>query len=255
MSRMFSARQITGRVDEVRMSIDRILEDLDIGPSVDTSRIALLGFGSGATTALLMAGARLEGEYFAGYCDVAANSDPYCTPWTRPRMEQLANDPSVKASFKDERVKLVAAISPAFGMLFVPESLDRINMPIFLVRMGNDRLNASPRYIEGLRAHLPSSSLYGVLENSSPTLLMAPCSTLSRYGGASIECTPEIIKQQEALYHALSEKLAEFIGSMGRATLPPPSKTGARSKPDRRAKDTETAPVKTENAVKTPASE
>jgi predicted dienelactone hydrolase len=255
MSRMFSARQITGRVDEARMAIDRILDDPYIGPSVDTSRMAVIGFGAGATTALLMAGARLDGSFFAGYCDPLADGDPYCTPWIRPRMHQLADDSSIKASFSDERIKLAVAVSPSYSMLFVPESLDEAGIPIFLIQMGDDRLNASPRYIEGLRTHLPPHSLYGMLENASNALLIAPCSTSIRYGGTSAECTPEILRQQEALYYALSEKLTAFIAGMGRTILPPPPKAKKSDKKQHAPQAVPDKPYEPDNETIVPEAE
>lgn len=92
MSLLFSDTQLTQRSRQLRCALDLILNDPDIGPLVDPSRIALVGFGNGGTAGLLNAGASLSPDEWKHYCPELAGrgkADPYCVPFIADRMSAM----------------------------------------------------------------------------------------------------------------------------------------------------------------------
>ena len=56
MDHLFLWEQLKDRALELSATMDLLLADKDIGPSIDPKRIGVLGYGSGATAALLLGG-------------------------------------------------------------------------------------------------------------------------------------------------------------------------------------------------------
>lgn len=92
MSLLFSDVQLTQRSRQLRNTLDLVLGDPNIGPLIDASRIALVGFGSGGSAGLLSAGAALTPDEWKNFCptlEKLGKQDPYCVPHIAERMDAL----------------------------------------------------------------------------------------------------------------------------------------------------------------------
>ena len=75
----------------------------------------------------------------------------YCTSQERGKDCELATDSSKvdfqdsSASYKDERIKSVFAMAPAVGSAITKESLNEIELPVFIIASKDDEL-VSPKY-------------------------------------------------------------------------------------------------------------
>ena len=68
MDHLFLWEQLKDRALELSATMDLLLADKDIGPSIDPKRIGVLGYGSGATAALLLGGALPDCSGWMDYC-------------------------------------------------------------------------------------------------------------------------------------------------------------------------------------------
>ena len=75
MDHLFLWEQLKDRALELSATMDLLLADKDIGPSIDPKRIGVLGYGSGATAALLLGGALPDCSGWMDYCRKAPQAD------------------------------------------------------------------------------------------------------------------------------------------------------------------------------------
>lgn len=175
MQNLFSLQQLTQRVAQLKTTLDTVLQHPETMHSIDPDRIGILGFGTGGTAALLMGGALLSKDGWADYCAKAGSADSYCAPWAAGRMNTLVQGLPLKASLADQRIKAVAAIAPAYGMLFTKQSLQYFYPPLLLVRAENDSVNRSPWHVDALRGLFAKVPQFYVLPGADAASLTAPC--------------------------------------------------------------------------------
>ena len=108
MDHLFLWEQLKNRALELSATMDLLLADKDIGPSIDPKRIGVLGYGSGATAALLLGGALPDCSGWMDYCRKAPLDDAYCYEQPRARMDSMcAHFPLDPRSLTDPRVKAI----------------------------------------------------------------------------------------------------------------------------------------------------
>ena len=114
------------------------LETEDVfAPVLEPGRVGVLGLSMGGNTALSIAGARLDPERLAGYCDTLERNASLCG-WVRISgvdLHGLDRD-AAGADYRDERVRFAMAIDPALVDVFVPDSFAGISVPVALVNLG-----------------------------------------------------------------------------------------------------------------------
>lgn len=154
MDDLFSWQQLSQRINDINSAIDYIINNNEFAQATDSERIGLIGFGSGATAALLLGGALPDCENWPEYCGKAGASDPYCQPWARDRINQLCQSLPLAKSLANTSIKAIAAVAPGFGMLFHSSSFKYFHTPLLLVATGKDAFN---------RAHLHSGALASAL--------------------------------------------------------------------------------------------
>lgn len=118
MQHLYTARQLTRRLDEIRRTIDKICADPDIGAAIDPNRIGLIGLGAGGTTALLAAGGRISPAAWEAWEANAPPDAPYMHPWARARLDTLALEPALRQVQADNRIRSVIVVAPAYSMFF-----------------------------------------------------------------------------------------------------------------------------------------
>lgn len=175
MQNLFTLRQLTQRVTQMKITLDTVLHHPETMQLVDPERIGIVGFGTGATTALLLGGALMDKEGWTSYCQKAGSTDPYCSAWASARMNSLVNELPLKASLADQRIKAVAAVAPAYGMLFSQKSLAYFYPPLLLISAENDTTNRAPWHADALRGLFSKVPQFFTLKDADAFSLMAPC--------------------------------------------------------------------------------
>ncbi len=175
MSKLFTLDQLTDRVRQLEATLDTVLSHPDIASSIDPNRVGIVGFGAGATAALLMGGALLDGGGWPAYCARAGKADAYCNEWAEPRMTRMVAALPLKASLADVRIKAVAAVAPGYGMLFSRDSMRYFYPPLLLIRADDDTINRTPLHADAILAALFRPSQFETLGNADGTALMSEC--------------------------------------------------------------------------------
>jgi len=152
------------RATDLTEVIDGILADGDIGPHIDTSRIAAAGFSIGGYTVLELAGARTDVSVLYDFC----HAHPAETACRVPEMKDFGSPEQMLQtvrkssgeslarsadSFRDPRVKAVFAIAPAVSETQTADSLHQIRIPIEVVVGAADTIAPAARNADYLRAN------------------------------------------------------------------------------------------------------
>ncbi len=172
MPHAFSWELFSGRVADLSTLIDTLLANETVAPAIDPERIGVVGFGNGATAALIMGGALPSCSQWASYCpDTASSRDVYCNSWAKARITtEICGRLPLKKSLADRRIKAVCAVKPGFPMLFPADSLRYFYPALLLVTPDDD----APEFA-GLekRFQLPPEHLRMAVRAEGS--LLAPC--------------------------------------------------------------------------------
>ena len=210
MSHLFTLEQIRSRAAQIRAALDTLLSHPETRGFIDPRRIGIVGFGAGGTVALLLGGARLDGKNWPAYCGRADKDDPYCSRWALSRMTALAASLPLPRPLTDTRIKAVAAVAPAYGMLFTKESLADLHIPTLILQAEHDRINRSPLHAEAIRDAMPHMPEYALITGADSASLMAACPP------AVLRDLPELcsrvsVEQRTQIHNQLNTLLSHFL--------------------------------------------
>ncbi|MEM7803091.1 MAG: hypothetical protein AAF633_28130, partial [Chloroflexota bacterium] len=105
------------------------------GPMIDSQRIAAVGHSLGGYTVLANGGMEIEMDAFIAYCEEFPNNAD-CRFYQSGGVDFNAVDlTQFEQSYKDERIKAIVSIDPAYARSFDPASLD-IMPSTLLIRAG-----------------------------------------------------------------------------------------------------------------------
>lgn len=175
MDDLFSWRQFSGRAREISETIDLALSEKDLAGVIDRERIGFIGFGSGATTGILLGGAIPNCGSWKNYCENAGPRDAYCNPWARERISALCKNLPEGQSLANGRLKAIVAVAPGFGMLFDSESFINFKPPLLLIAAGRDAFNPPRLHCERIARFLGKKARYLDLANADTGALMSAC--------------------------------------------------------------------------------
>lgn len=213
MPQLYTWEEFAQRTRDISALIDYLLQDENIGPSIDPERIGILGIGAGAAAALYLGGALPDCSGWPAFCASEKNS-VYCNSWAEKRIsEKFCSALPLTKSLADTRVKAVAAASPDFSMLLSRESLRYFYPPLLLVTAPRES-DGSRKVPEDLARLFPSAPKTVVIEKADNGTLMAPCPD------SMIEELPEICRSVSGEERAaIHEEFVREVGSFFRHTL------------------------------------
>ena len=104
--------------------------------TIDAERVGMLGFQLGGSSALALAGARMDAEDYARSCD-QGGSGLDCAWFAKHGIDLHRLDAAqVECSHLDPRIKMVVAIDPELADAFTTDSLAGISIPVHIVNLG-----------------------------------------------------------------------------------------------------------------------
>jgi predicted dienelactone hydrolase len=121
---------------DISLLLDHLLDDRDLSVLIDKNRIGAAGFSSGGYTVLALGGAIYNLELMNKYCSSEGHG---------PDCELAYDDTDVDytnaaLSYKDNRIKAIFAMAPAIGPGITIESLESIDIPVYITAAADDEL-------------------------------------------------------------------------------------------------------------------
>lgn len=210
MDDLLTWTQLERRAKEIEQAIGLSLKEKDLARVADPKRIGLIGFGSGATVALLLGGALPSCGGWREYCKRAGSQDAYCNPWAKGRIDSLCKNLPLQKSMADQRIKAITAIAPGFGMIFDKDSFAHFHPPLLLVSAGRDKFNVPALHCEAIGRILGSKAKYLDLPGADSGALMSECP--AGYAQELPElCLSVTSEQRKRLFKNLSGALLSFF--------------------------------------------
>lgn len=163
------------RPPDLSETLDAIAKSEAFQPHVNADRIGALGLSMGGSTALSIAGGRLDPELLANYCDTNELNASLCD-WVRLSGVDLhaMNKQVASRDNRDERIRFVMAIDPVPVDVFAVESFSEISIPVALINLGKDGKIPSTAQAADSANAIPDAS-YQVIEEASHFSMFAEC--------------------------------------------------------------------------------
>jgi predicted dienelactone hydrolase len=135
--------------------LDAVLADSHWRDRIPVDRIGALGHSAGGFSVLALAGGMANRQQVLRHCATTEDDQLFC---------RLGGDPdglveataAVDFDVRDRRVRAVFAMAP-IGVVFAPESLTRIDVPLQVVTAEKDAVLTPKYHGDWLRARLPQA--------------------------------------------------------------------------------------------------
>ena len=179
------------RPSDLLETLDAITKSSVFQPHVNADRVGVLGLSMGGNTALSIAGARLDPELLARYCDTNDLNASLCD-WVHQSGVDLhrVNKEAASRDNRDERIGFVISIDPVPVDVFVVESFSEISIPVALINLGQEDEIPSTAQAANIAKAIPHA-IYDVIEDASHFSMFAEC----KPGAAKIAVQERIEEQ------------------------------------------------------------
>lgn len=158
------------RTDDLSLVMSTLLRDPDWAGHVDPDRIGVLGFSLGGAAAMTFAGAKVNLEAYARYCETYP--DMADCRWfaggqgyrnrkavSVPPFDLRSMDRGrFESSMQDPRVAAAVLVDPSMARAVDAESLAAINIPMHFINLGNREDVPVSVEAQGLAALVPNGS-------------------------------------------------------------------------------------------------
>ena len=135
--------------------LDWLLEESQWSSLIDSSRIGAAGFSSGGYTVLAMAGAQYDPALMDAYCSAEIHGPDCDLVGDMPPLDYT----EAAKSYKDTRIKSIFAMAPAVGPAITTQSLEAVDLPVYITAAQDDEL-VYPQYgATRYAADIPGSTL------------------------------------------------------------------------------------------------
>lgn len=142
---------------------------------LDSDEVGVLGLSMGGSTALMIAGARIDPQRLASYCDTDARNASLCA-WVRQSGVDLhAMDfRSAGRDYRDKRIRFAMAIDPAPVDVFEFKDFSEISIPVDVVNLG--QLGKIPLTVDASKiVKVIPQAAYSTIEDASHFSMFAEC--------------------------------------------------------------------------------
>jgi predicted dienelactone hydrolase len=173
------------RPTDISETLDAMHANAFFNERLELERVGMLGLSMGGSTALQIAGARIDPRRLASYCDTDAFNASLCG-WVRQSGVDLhAMDlTSAAGDNRDNRITFAMAIDPAPVDVFEFASFGPISIAVDLINLGKIGKIPPTTAAASIAAAIPHST-YSVIEDASHYSMFAECRPGARELAAS----------------------------------------------------------------------
>jgi predicted dienelactone hydrolase len=167
------------RVQDLQTALDKLLADPRFAGQLDRTRVMTAGFSYGGWTALSMGGVTGNLAGYAAHCETVGTASSHCADIAEGGLNLHDLDATAwDASYKDQRITMVAAIDPALHYGLTSAHVDGLVDDVLLIGLGDggDRLLATDFSAKGsdFAALLPDAKIKGIAPANHFAALL-PC--------------------------------------------------------------------------------
>ncbi len=171
----FETMRIWLRPADLIATLNTIETDEFFQNHLDQGKTGVLGLSLGGNTALAIAGARLDSQLLASYCDTDLLNPSLCG-WVRQSgvdLHAMNLEPANRDNM-DERIRFAMAIDPAPSDIFELKSFARIKIPVDIINLGHPGKIPLTIQASGI-AKAISNARFAVIEDASHYSMFAEC--------------------------------------------------------------------------------
>lgn len=151
-------REIWLRPADLSATLTALEGDPSWTGKIDAERVAVLGMQHGGTSALALAGARIDPSAYRRSCD-AGEAGLDCAWFKKNGIDLHDVDLSTAGrSNLDPRVKAAITIDPELTQVFTTESLSGISIPVDIINLGLQGVTLPALDAAELKARIPEAS-------------------------------------------------------------------------------------------------
>ncbi len=210
MTQNFSWSQLQDRMHEVQTVLRMAATHKDIRAMVDMQRVGLYGFGTGATTMLLLGGAMLDAKGWDNYCVQVPQSTAYCNAWAQGHVEKMLTTlPAFGQSFAEQGIKAVVAVSPKYDFLLTSRALNSVALPLLVLETEKD--TSKKVWDQNTAKELfPAQTEFYVVDEVAGRDLMSACPPELRRDLPDL-CGTATPAQREVAHEVMHEHVVHFF--------------------------------------------
>ncbi len=197
---------LLGRPRHVVAVLDAIVQHPSVGPLIDPGRIGMIGFATGAYTALVLAGGRPDLDKVLAY----ARRHPADAARLGRISGRLRRTLPDQTAAHDSRIKAAVLLAPALGIAFDRSDLAGVGVPIRIYKAEADDVLPHVANADRLRQLLPRPPEWVVLPAAGHYVFLAPCPE-ALAAQAPMICGDPPGVDRRALHGRVNGEIVEFF--------------------------------------------
>lgn len=207
------------RTHDMSTALDAISDHPLLSKHVDPEDIHAIGFALGGTSALALAGGRIEPQSFIKSCDGSSRKSADCAWYDAQGVAlKTVDQKQLAVSRRDERFRSVVAIDPEYLHAFM-DDMALVTTPALLISLGSEsqpggesQINPSVNTENVIHDVVEAATTFDAFNICTPS---AP-SILAQEGGNSVMCGTSSEARMQA-HAVIIEKAVQFITTNSRA--------------------------------------
>lgn len=213
-----AAVRIWERPLDMTAVLDAITAAPEDFPYMDLDRIGVLGFSAGGYTALALAGARVDPERLAAFCDDGGRGMSDCDFFARFGIDLHALDLAPAAQdLRDPRIGFAVVVDPGIVETLTRESLAGIDLPMLVINLGAEDRIPAPVHARALSEAVPGAE-YRIVPDATHFSFLAECkprgaAILIDEGEADPLCADAGGRPRAEIHAELAGSILNFLGA------------------------------------------
>ena len=170
-----AAMKLWERPLDVSFALDHFERKSPFNIKLTYNDVTAIGFSSGGSTVIALAGAKYDYLGSLGYCDKMADKDLGCkyAPSQNDKLPELP--PIASSSFKDARITKAIALDPAAGPITDKTSLEKIDIPVLIFGLKNYDFLPIDQHAGMYAKNIESAKLIELQGNEGHFVFMDEC--------------------------------------------------------------------------------
>ncbi|MBB6521659.1 alpha/beta hydrolase family protein [Pseudoteredinibacter isoporae] len=168
-----AALKLWERPKDISIALDKLAQQSPFDQTLDLENILAVGFSSGGSTVLALAGAEYQYELAQKHCEENASTDLSCRYTQESHLPELPQE--AYGSFKDHRITQLIALDPAAGHITKPESLKSIDSKVLVFGLENGDFLPIEHHAAFYQEHIPGSQLETLKGNEGHFVFQDKC--------------------------------------------------------------------------------